>query len=203
MSAHEKYDVFIGLEIHIHLRTESKMFCSCPARYGDDPNTNVCPVCLWMPGALPILSENVLEKATLACLSLNCDIQEESAFDQKVYYYPDLPKGFQLSQAHKPLAAARHDDIDVILHAHQFTHRRTVGRLNDLHHVCRQPGLGQALVDKPGYRLVGVNGFRTTAQNGGIARLQAQPGRVGTADRLAPDLLKPLHRQVLAVVAPA
>jgi aspartyl-tRNA(Asn)/glutamyl-tRNA(Gln) amidotransferase subunit B len=99
-----KYEAVIGLEIHIQLNSATKMFCDCANTPGDDPNTNVCPVCLWMPGTLPVLSREVLEKATLACLSLNCEIQEESAFDQKVYYYPDLPKGFQLSQAHKPLA---------------------------------------------------------------------------------------------------
>ncbi len=99
-----RYEAVIGLEIHIQLNSATKMFCDCANRPGDDPNTNICPVCLWMPGALPVLSREVLEKATLACLSLNCDIQSESAFDQKVYYYPDLPKGFQLSQAHRPLA---------------------------------------------------------------------------------------------------
>jgi aspartyl-tRNA(Asn)/glutamyl-tRNA(Gln) amidotransferase subunit B len=107
-----KYEAVIGLEIHIQLNSATKMFCDCANSPGDDPNTNVCPVCLWLPGALPILSEKVLEKATLACLSLNCDIQEESAFDQKVYYYPDLPKGFQLSQAHKPLA--RHGWVEIL-----------------------------------------------------------------------------------------
>jgi aspartyl-tRNA(Asn)/glutamyl-tRNA(Gln) amidotransferase subunit B len=106
-----KYEAVIGLEIHIQLNSATKMFCDCANSPGDDPNTNVCPVCLWLPGALPVLSEKVLEKATLACLSLNCDIQEESAFDQKVYYYPDLPKGFQLSQAHKPLA--RHGWVEI------------------------------------------------------------------------------------------
>ncbi len=99
-----KYEAVIGLEIHIQLNSATKMFCDCANTPGDDPNTNICPVCLWMPGALPVLSREVLEKATLACLALSCDIQNESAFDQKVYYYPDLPKGFQLSQAHKPLA---------------------------------------------------------------------------------------------------
>jgi aspartyl-tRNA(Asn)/glutamyl-tRNA(Gln) amidotransferase subunit B len=106
-----KYEAVIGLEIHIQLNSATKMFCDCPNTPGDDPNTNICPVCLWMPGALPVLSREVLEKAALACLALNCDIQSESAFDQKVYYYPDLPKGFQLSQAHKPLA--RHGWVEI------------------------------------------------------------------------------------------
>lgn len=99
-----KYEAVIGLEIHVQLNSATKMFCDCPNRPGDEPNRNTCPICLWFPGALPQLSHEALEKAILACLALNCTIQQESAFDQKVYYYPDLPKGFQLSQHHKPLA---------------------------------------------------------------------------------------------------
>jgi len=107
-----KYEAVIGLEIHVQLNAATKLFCDCPNRPGDEPNKNTCPVCLWLPGALPKLSREALEKATLACLALNCTIQPESAFDQKVYYYPDLPKGFQLSQHHKPLA--RNGWIDII-----------------------------------------------------------------------------------------
>jgi aspartyl-tRNA(Asn)/glutamyl-tRNA(Gln) amidotransferase subunit B len=99
-----KYEAIIGLEIHVELNAPTKLFCDCPNRPGDEPNQNTCPICLWMPGAIPKLSQEALEKAALACLALNCTIQPESAFDQKVYYYPDLPKGFQLSQHHKPLS---------------------------------------------------------------------------------------------------
>lgn len=99
-----KYEAVIGLEIHVQLNSATKLFCDCPNRPGDEPNRNTCPICLWLPGALPQLSQEAFEKATLACLALNCTIQPESAFDQKVYYYPDLPKGFQLSQHHQPLA---------------------------------------------------------------------------------------------------
>ena len=98
------YEAVIGIEIHVQLNTATKLFCSCPNTPGDDPNTNICPICLYLPGALPRLSLEALEKATLACMALNCNVQTESAFDQKVYYYPDLPKGFQLSQHHKPLS---------------------------------------------------------------------------------------------------
>ena len=98
------YEAVIGLEIHTQLNSGTKMFCDCPNNPGDEPNRNTCPICLWMPGAIPQFSEKVLEKAALAALALNCEIQPENAFDQKVYYYPDLPKGFQLSQSHKPLA---------------------------------------------------------------------------------------------------
>ncbi len=107
-----KYEAVIGLEIHVQLNSATKMFCDCPNRPGDEPNRNTCPVCLWFPGALPQLSQEALEKAVLACLALNCTIQPESAFDQKVYYYPDLPKGFQLSQHHKPLA--RNGWVDIV-----------------------------------------------------------------------------------------
>lgn len=98
------YEAVIGLEIHVQLNCETKMFCACPSRPGDEPNLNTCPICLWLPGNLPRFSEEALEKAILASLALDCEIQEESAFDQKVYYYPDLPKGYQLSQFHMPLA---------------------------------------------------------------------------------------------------
>lgn len=98
------YEAVIGLEIHIQLNSPTKMFCDCPNRPGDPPNRNTCPICLWLPGAVPLFSGDALERAALAALALNCELQERSAFDQKVYYYPDLPKGFQLSQAHQPLA---------------------------------------------------------------------------------------------------
>ena len=107
-----KYEAVIGLEIHAQLNSATKMFCDCPNRPGDEPNRNTCPICLWLPGALPQLSQEAFEKATLACLALNCTIQPESAFDQKVYYYPDLPKGFQLSQHHQPLA--RNGWVDIM-----------------------------------------------------------------------------------------
>ena len=107
-----EYEAVIGLEIHAQLNSATKLFCDCPNRPGDEPNRNTCPICLWLPGALPQLSQEAFEKATLACLALNCTIQPESAFDQKVYYYPDLPKGFQLSQHHQPLA--RNGWVDIM-----------------------------------------------------------------------------------------
>lgn len=106
------YEAVIGLEIHVQLNCETKLFCDCPNRPGDRPNMNTCPICLWMPGAIPQFSRSALESATLTALALNCTIQPYSAFDQKVYYYPDLPKGFQLSQHHRPLA--RNGWLDII-----------------------------------------------------------------------------------------
>ena len=106
-----EFEAVIGLEIHIELNSATKLFCDCPNRTGDEPNLNTGPVCLWFPGAIPRLSQEAVEKAGLLCLALGGELQPKSAFDQKVYYYPDLPKGYQLSQAHYPLSRGGGIDI--------------------------------------------------------------------------------------------
>jgi aspartyl-tRNA(Asn)/glutamyl-tRNA(Gln) amidotransferase subunit B len=106
-----EFEAVIGLEIHVELNCVTKLFCDCANRPGDEPNLNTCPTCLWFPGAAPRLSQQALEKAALLCLALGGELQPVSAFDQKVYYYPDLPKGFQLSQAHLPLSRGGGLDI--------------------------------------------------------------------------------------------
>jgi aspartyl-tRNA(Asn)/glutamyl-tRNA(Gln) amidotransferase subunit B len=108
-----EYEVVIGLEVHTELKTSSKIFCGCSTSFGAEQNTNVCPVCLGLPGVLPVLNAKVLEFAVRTGLALNCRILPFSKFDRKNYYYPDLPKNFQTSQYDLPIAVDGHLDIEV------------------------------------------------------------------------------------------
>lgn len=102
-ASNRTYEVVIGLEVHAHLATRSKMFCSCPLLYGGEPNTATCPVCLGMPGVLPVINQEAFRKALKVALAFNCTIPPVTTFDRKNYYYPDLPKNYQISQNYHPL----------------------------------------------------------------------------------------------------
>src|SRR5580765_8185034 len=106
-----RYEPVIGLEVHVQLATATKIFCGCPTSFGAPPNTAVCPVCLGLPGALPVLSRQAVELAISAGLALHCKINPFSRFARKNYFYPDLPKGYQISQYDQPLAEHGYLDI--------------------------------------------------------------------------------------------
>ena len=99
-----KYEMVVGLEVHVQLRTRTKLFCNCSTQFGEPPNRNTCPVCLALPGALPVLNQHAVELATRAALALGATVHDESVFARKNYFYPDLPKGYQISQFDMPLA---------------------------------------------------------------------------------------------------
>ncbi len=107
------YEMVVGLEVHVQLKTRSKAFCGCSTSFGDAPNTNTCPICLALPGALPVLNERAVELAARAALALGCTLHPVSVFARKNYFYPDLPKGYQISQFDQPLATDGCVKIDV------------------------------------------------------------------------------------------
>jgi len=108
-----EYEPVIGLEVHAQLLTKSKLFCACSTDFGGEPNTNVCPVCLGLPGSLPVLNQQAVTFAVQTGLALGCTIHEKSIFARKNYFYPDLPKGYQISQFEEPIATHGHLDIEV------------------------------------------------------------------------------------------
>ncbi len=106
-----EYEAVIGLEVHTELLTTSKMFCSCSTKFGERPNTNVCPVCMGLPGILPVINEKAVELAIKTGLALNCQMNEKARFARKNYFYPDLPKNYQISQFEEPISHSGYLEI--------------------------------------------------------------------------------------------
>lgn len=107
------FEAIIGIETHVQLSTLAKAFCSCPYAYGSRPNTTICPVCMGHPGTLPVLNSKIVEFAVKLGLALNCELSMTSKFDRKHYFYPDLPKGYQISQFDIPIATKGFVDLDL------------------------------------------------------------------------------------------
>lgn len=142
------YEAVIGLETHIQLNTQSKIFCTCKAdSWGDEPNSNICPVCSGLPGSLPVLNRAVVEKAALLAAAMGAELQTVSFFDRKNYFYPDLPKGYQISQFDKPLALGGHMDLPL---ADGRTRRVKIHKL----HIEEDAG---KTVKRKGERLIDFN----------------------------------------------
>lgn len=177
------YEAVIGLEIHVQLCCETKMFCDCPNRPGDRPNLNTCPICLWMPGAMPQFSRNALEHAALTALALNCSIQPSSAFDQKVYYYPDLPKGFQLSQHHKPLA--RNGWLDI-------TGEDGAPKRLRIHHIHMEEDVAKLVHETEGRTRISLVDFNRAGSP--LVEIVTEPDMRNSRD--AVEFLRALRRQI-------
>lgn len=109
----ENYEAIIGIETHVQLSTLTKAFCNCPYNYGSQPNTSICPICMGLPGTLPVLNSKIIEFAVKVGLALSCNLSLNSKFDRKQYFYPDLPKGYQISQFDVPIASGGFIDLDL------------------------------------------------------------------------------------------
>ena len=170
----------VGLEVHVQLKTRTKAFCSCSTSFGDPPNTNVCPVCLALPGALPVLNDRAVELAIRAAVALGCEVQQSSVFARKNYFYPDLPKGYQISQYDKPLATGGKLEIDETREGRQVSVGITRVHMEEdagksLHD--RFPGVTAIDLNRAGVPLIEIVSepdMRTAAEAGAYLRMLKQ-----------------------------
>jgi aspartyl-tRNA(Asn)/glutamyl-tRNA(Gln) amidotransferase subunit B len=172
------YEAVIGLEVHVQLLTETKMFCRCPNRFGAAPNTLVCPVCLGYPGTLPVLNRQAVELALRLALALGCEVHPQSTFARKNYFYPDLPKGYQISQYDRPLAEGGRLPLT--------RHEKAV-RLERLH---LEEDAGKLLHDRPDQSLVDFNRCGVP-----LVEIVSRPELAAAAE--AADALQTLHQVLL------
>ena len=175
-----KYEMVVGLEVHVQLRTRTKLFCNCSTQFGDPPNRNTCPICLALPGSLPVLNESAVELATRAALALGAEVAEESMFARKNYFYPDLPKGYQISQFDRPLAS--HGCLVIGERADGSPHRIGITRVHmeedagkSVHD--RFPGVSAIDLNRAGVPLIEIVSepdIRSSAEAGSYLRLLKQ-----------------------------
>ncbi len=168
------FEPVIGLEVHAQLKTRTKIFCSCSTQFGQSPNANTCPVCTGMPGVLPVLNKTAVSFAIKAALATNCRIAEESRFDRKNYFYPDLPKGYQISQYAKPIAEHGYLDIETDAGGHRVGITR-IHMEEDAGKLIHDPGRGKSMVDLnragvPLVEIVSEPDIRSAAQAGAYLR---------------------------------
>jgi aspartyl-tRNA(Asn)/glutamyl-tRNA(Gln) amidotransferase subunit B len=184
MSKIEPYEAVIGLEVHVQLRTESKMFCRCPNRFGAEPNTLICPVCLGYPGTLPVINRHAVDLAITLAAALGCDVHDTSVFARKNYFYPDLPKGYQISQFDRPLAE---------LGCLPLTHHPKSVRIERLH---LEEDAGKLLHEAPGgLALPGQSLVDFNRCGVPLVEIVSQPEMAGAAE--AQDYLQTLHQLLL------
>lgn len=174
------HEMVVGLEVHVQLKTRTKAFCGCSTSFGDPPNTNVCPVCLGLPGALPVLNGRAVDLAIRAALALGCRVQPTSVFARKNYFYPDLPKGYQISQYDKPLATGgglsigrRDDGTDIVVGITRVHMEEDAGK--SLHD--RFPGVTAIDLNRAGVPLIEIVSepdLRSAANAGAYLRMLKQ-----------------------------
>lgn len=177
------YEAVIGLEIHVQLNCPTKLFCNCANIATEQANAHICPTCIWLPGAVPQLSQTALRQAALTCLALNCEIQEESAFDQKVYYYPDLPKGFQLSQHHKPLS--RNGWLDI-------TDENGKSKRLRIHHIHMEEDVAKLVHETEGQKRISLVDFNRAGT--ALVEIVTEPDMRNPHDAMA--FLRALRTQI-------
>ena len=168
------FEPVIGLEVHAQLKTRTKIFCSCSTQFGKAPNANTCPVCTGMPGVLPVLNRKAVTFAIKAALATNCTINPESRFDRKNYFYPDLPKGYQISQYAAPIAEFGHLDVETEAGAKRIGITR-IHMEEDAGKLIHDPARGKSCVDLnrtgvPLIEIVSEPDIRTAAEAGAYLR---------------------------------
>ena len=170
-----QFEPVIGLEVHAQLKTKTKIFCGCSTKFGNPPNTNTCPVCTGMPGVLPVLNKQAVTFAIKAALATNCKINQESRFDRKNYFYPDLPKGYQISQYAAPIAEHGFLEIETQINGNQTIGITRIHMEEDAGKLIHDPARARSMVDLnrtgvPLIEIVSEPDIRTAQEAGAYLR---------------------------------